>query len=334
MDPKVRACLRLVTRYCAGLMDPTSEEEFRGQMDELLAQDETVNAGADNEQSAVNAEVDKPDEPKGLWDRYRHTVQALTPDEGGGYCAYYPTLGRSTVSGNADTKEDAVEDLKVNSELVVEIWEETGFTPPAPDTQGQVSGDIDTKSAPKPNSADTNDEPKERFVIKWRPAGESHKRQQAIFDNKTGERVGPLYSGLVSLKDYERALNSLARENEKLLGKMDAAREVVKDCGDIIEHKQKCIEELEAAERRLHIELNRVHVELKASKRATSKKHKRIVWLQKLLGRCTLHMELNTDKSVPAKLVVSHDTVKEILEALPDDVMEEMEGKLEEGSSE
>ncbi len=95
--------------------------------------------------------------------------------------------------------------------------------------QDQDSGDIDTKSVPKPNSADTNDEPKERFYL--------HKTKgtyrRLLMDRENpdlkGERCIPV-------------INELARENAAKA----RAKRIWREVAEIASER---IKELEAAGR-------------------------------------------------------------------------------------
>ncbi len=64
---------------------------------------------------------------------YKTEVHPLPDEDGGGYEALYPQIGRSVV-GYGATQADALHDLSEASTLFLEIMEETGQTPPLPKT--------------------------------------------------------------------------------------------------------------------------------------------------------------------------------------------------------
>jgi predicted RNase H-like HicB family nuclease len=64
---------------------------------------------------------------------YRYRIEKLSEDDGGGFFAYYPTLGKFTIYGVSDTSiHEALEDLKLNAVAMIQDWIESGLPVPPP----------------------------------------------------------------------------------------------------------------------------------------------------------------------------------------------------------
>lgn len=63
---------------------------------------------------------------------YRMVVVPRQESAGGGFLAYYPTLGLHTMSGFGDTVAEAIDQLYSLRDLVFEIWREDEDAIPQP----------------------------------------------------------------------------------------------------------------------------------------------------------------------------------------------------------
>jgi predicted RNase H-like HicB family nuclease len=63
---------------------------------------------------------------------YRALVEKIAIQDGGGWMAYYPTLGKWTVSGVGNTQQEALTELHRNREEVFALWESAGVERPVP----------------------------------------------------------------------------------------------------------------------------------------------------------------------------------------------------------
>jgi len=66
---------------------------------------------------------------------YRIVIEPIPDEQGGGYEACIPTLGRSTCVAVGDTEEEALSGLKEVKEEVIESWYEEGLPIPLPENE-------------------------------------------------------------------------------------------------------------------------------------------------------------------------------------------------------
>lgn len=66
---------------------------------------------------------------------YRVEIVPQTKELGGGYLAYFPTIGMLTINGLGDTQVEAVTRLMECAETVFAIWEEDGEKFPEPSAE-------------------------------------------------------------------------------------------------------------------------------------------------------------------------------------------------------
>ena len=68
---------------------------------------------------------------------YRVEIIPISTDEGGGYNACIPRLGRWTAVGDGDTPEEAYADLRAALPSLIEDWIRRGISVPEPDAEAQ-----------------------------------------------------------------------------------------------------------------------------------------------------------------------------------------------------
>lgn len=64
--------------------------------------------------------------------QYAYQVKLLTPEDGGGWMAYFPTLGEYTVYGLGDTISEAIVAALEALDGVMAFWAEKGLPVPPP----------------------------------------------------------------------------------------------------------------------------------------------------------------------------------------------------------
>jgi len=64
--------------------------------------------------------------------RYRIVIEPFSEEEGGGYEAFIPTLGKSTCVAVGDTEEEALDNLLSVKRDVMESWYKEGLPIPLP----------------------------------------------------------------------------------------------------------------------------------------------------------------------------------------------------------
>jgi len=69
---------------------------------------------------------------------YEMEVKRLTPEDGGGYIATIPLLGRMSVTGAGDTIHEAIEIMKEVKETILTMMLEDGDEIPEPDVKGAL----------------------------------------------------------------------------------------------------------------------------------------------------------------------------------------------------
>jgi len=69
---------------------------------------------------------------------YEVEVRGLTPEDGGGYIATIPLLGRMSVTGAGDTIHEAIEIMKEVKETILTMMLEDGDEIPEPDVKGAL----------------------------------------------------------------------------------------------------------------------------------------------------------------------------------------------------
>ena len=67
--------------------------------------------------------------------RYRIVIEPIPSNQGGGYEAFIPTLGRSTCVAVGDTEEEALCELMKVKEDVINSWYEEGLPIPFPENE-------------------------------------------------------------------------------------------------------------------------------------------------------------------------------------------------------
>src|SRR5689334_16804002 len=74
---------------------------------------------------------------------YTIEVAPIASDEGGGYTACIPLLGRYSAVGDGDTAEEAVSDLKSHMPSLIADWLREGIAIPEPENEDKsVIGSI------------------------------------------------------------------------------------------------------------------------------------------------------------------------------------------------
>ncbi len=71
--------------------------------------------------------------------KYRVVVEPIPEEEGGGFEAYVPTLGRGTCVGVGDTVEEAVQSVNECKHSLFMLWMEKGYPIPEPDSESSVT---------------------------------------------------------------------------------------------------------------------------------------------------------------------------------------------------
>mgnify|MGYP006305131141 CR=1 FL=1 len=76
---------------------------------------------------------------------YKTEIEPFPVEEGGGYEAYHPTLGRSTCVAVGDTQEEALQNLKETKQSLFEFWLEKGLPIPLPENENSYDQDFSGK---------------------------------------------------------------------------------------------------------------------------------------------------------------------------------------------
>ncbi len=63
---------------------------------------------------------------------YRYVIELLPEEEGGGFFAYYPTLGKWSINGSGDTVEETLALLEDCRKGIFKFWQETNTQIPPP----------------------------------------------------------------------------------------------------------------------------------------------------------------------------------------------------------
>jgi antitoxin HicB len=69
---------------------------------------------------------------------YPIEIVPITQDEGGGFEAFIPQLGRMSLTGAGETPEDAIASLNKVKETVFSIWLNEGFPIPMPERKSPI----------------------------------------------------------------------------------------------------------------------------------------------------------------------------------------------------
>jgi predicted HicB family RNase H-like nuclease len=69
---------------------------------------------------------------------YRIEIEPIAEEDGGGFAARIPELGRYTLVGDGQTIEEAVESLQEIKEIMFQEWIEKGIPIPEPETEPPV----------------------------------------------------------------------------------------------------------------------------------------------------------------------------------------------------
>lgn len=64
---------------------------------------------------------------------YKIVIEPIPDEEGGGFEAFIPQLGRMTMTGSGDTPEEALENLRNVQETLFEMWIKEGVHIPEPE---------------------------------------------------------------------------------------------------------------------------------------------------------------------------------------------------------
>jgi len=76
---------------------------------------------------------------------YKTIIEPIPEEEGGGFEAYMPTLGRSTCVAVGDTEEEALRSVKQVKEILLESWLNEGLPIPLPENEDTFSQEYSGK---------------------------------------------------------------------------------------------------------------------------------------------------------------------------------------------
>ncbi|MEW6238479.1 MAG: toxin-antitoxin system HicB family antitoxin [Candidatus Omnitrophota bacterium] len=73
---------------------------------------------------------------------YKIEIEPLREEDGGGFEAFIPQLGRMTMTAAGDTEEEAIQILREVKETLFSHWIEEGFPIPEPEEESPYNGRI------------------------------------------------------------------------------------------------------------------------------------------------------------------------------------------------
>ena len=135
--------------------------------------------------------------------KYRIVVEPIPEEEGGGFEAHVPTLGRGSCVGVGDTVEEAVRSVNECKHSLFILWLEKGYPIPEPDNESSVTDEYNGR-------------------ILFRTSKEMHEhlvRTAEKQDVSLNAYLNQVISRGQSLALFEEKLNKVARQLEDRIDK-------------------------------------------------------------------------------------------------------------------
>ena len=69
---------------------------------------------------------------------YKIEIEPIPEEDGGGFAAYFPELGKYTLAGGGETIEEALQSLNEIKKIMFKEWLEQGVSIPEPEKEQDI----------------------------------------------------------------------------------------------------------------------------------------------------------------------------------------------------